>query len=149
MPNERTLVFLKPCALPRRIVGEVVSRLERKGLQIVAAKLLRMPRSQAERHYAEHAGKDFYEGLVDYMSSGPIFAMVLEGEGAVAAVRKLCGATRPEDALPGTIRGDLAMHTSRNVIHSSDSIASAEREIAIFFSPEEIVPWPDSSGCWI
>ena len=149
MAIERTFSMLKPGVLQRRIAGEIVSRIERKGLGIVAAKLMRIPRSLAETHYAEHRGKPFFEELVAYVSSGPVLAMVIEGDGAVSMLRKLCGATKAEEAIPGTIRGDYAMHTGLNVIHASDSVESAAREIALFFEPGEIVDWKDGNDGWI
>lgn len=149
MSIERTFTMLKPGVLSRRIAGEIISRLERKGFDIVGAKLMRVPRRLAEEHYAEHAGKPFFGELVDYITSGPVVAMVLEGDGAVAMLRSLCGSTRAEDAAPGTIRGDYAMHTGLNVIHASDSAASAEREIGLFFRPDEIVGWKDGNDPWI
>ncbi|MBU0927719.1 MAG: nucleoside-diphosphate kinase [Spirochaetes bacterium] len=149
MATERTFTMLKPGVLSRRISGEIISRLERKGFDIVAAKLMRAPRVLAEAHYAEHRGKPFYEGLVDYITSGPIVAMVLEGDAAISMLRRLCGSTKAEEAAPGTIRGDYAMHTGLNIIHASDSAESAEREIGLFFSPEEIVDWRDGNDSWI
>ena len=149
MAKERTFTMLKPGVLSRRIVGELISRLERKGFAIVGAKLMRISRPLAEKHYAEHADKPFFGELVDYISSGPVIAMVLEGDGAIARLRSLCGSTRAEDAAPGTIRGDYAMHTGLNVIHASDSPASAEREIGLFFRPDEIVGWKDGNDPWI
>jgi nucleoside-diphosphate kinase len=145
---EKTLVLLKPGCLQRRIVGDVLSRFERKGLRIIALKLLRMDRPRAEAHYAEHRGKDFYDELVEYMLSGPVIALILEGEEAISVVRRLAGPTALADALPGTIRGDFAARTRLNVVHASDSPASAERECAAFFSPGEICPWEDGNRAW-
>jgi nucleoside-diphosphate kinase len=149
MAVERTFTMLKPGVLARRIAGEIVSRIERKGFDIIAAKLVRIPRVLAETHYAEHRDKAFFGELVDYITSGPVLAMVLEGDDAITLLRKLCGSTRAEDAAPGTIRGDYAMHTGLNIIHASDSPASAEREIALFFKPEEIMDWQDGNDSWI
>lgn len=149
MAVERTFAMLKPGVFSRRIAGEVLSRIERKGFRIVAAKLMRIPRDLAERHYAEHRGKPFYDGLIEYMTSAPAFAMVLEGDCAIAMLRKLCGSTKAEEAAPGTIRGDYAMHTTLNIIHASDSQESAAREIALFFEPDEIVEWKDDNDGWI
>lgn len=146
---ERTLALLKPGVLSRRIAGEILTRIERKGFEIVGMKLLRVSREQAERHYAEHREKSFYGDLVEYMTSGPVIALVLEGDGAVAMLRALCGSTRAEAALPGTIRGDYAMHTGLNIIHASDSPGSAAREIDLFFTPEEIFGWRDGNDGWI
>ncbi len=149
MATERTFTMLKPGVLARRISGEIVSRIERKGFDIVAAKLVRITRKLAETHYAEHRDKPFFGELVAYITSGPVLAMVLEGDGAVSMLRKLCGSTKAEDAAPGTIRGDYAMHTGLNVIHASDSAESAEREIALFFRPDEIIDWTDGNDDWI
>ncbi|HSV55779.1 MAG TPA: nucleoside-diphosphate kinase [Magnetospirillaceae bacterium] len=149
MASERTFTMLKPGVLARRIAGRIVSRIEDKGLAIRAIKTLRMDRALAEAHYAEHRGKDFFERLVEYIMSGPVVAMVVEGEGAVSILRRLCGATKPEDAAPGTIRGDFALNTSFNVIHASDSMESAAREIGLFFRPDEIQNWEDGNRGWI
>jgi len=149
MALERTFTMLKPGVLSRRISGEIISRFERKGFDIVAAKLVRLPRPLAEAHYAEHRDKPFFGELVDYITSGPVVAMVLEGDGAVSMLRKLCGSTKAEEAAPGTIRGDYAMHTGLNIIHASDSAASAGREIGLFFRPEEIIDWKDGNDGWI
>jgi nucleoside-diphosphate kinase len=140
--------MLKPGVLQRRIAGEVLSRFERKGLKIVAVKLIRPGKALVETHYAEHRGKDFYEKLLDYTLSGPILALILEGEEAIFAVRRLTGPTDFHEASPGTIRGDFAARTRLNIVHASDSPASAEREIALFFNPEEICPWEDDNGQW-
>jgi len=149
MAIERTFAMLKPGVLQRRIVGDVVSRIEGKGLRIVAAKLMRIPRDLAERHYAEHRGKGFYDELIDYITSGPVLALVLEGDGAIAMLRRLCGSTKAEDAAPGTIRGDYALHTGQNVIHASDFPESAAREIGLFFEPADIAEWEDGNDGWI
>jgi nucleoside-diphosphate kinase len=143
---ERTLVFLKPGVLQRRIAGEVISRFERKGLKLVALKMLRMDRAAAETHYAEHKDRDFYDKLVEYTVSAPITAMVLEGENAIALVRALAGPTDVLKAPPGTIRGDYAAQTRLNIVHASDSSESAEREIPRFFSPTEIFAWDDGNA---
>jgi nucleoside-diphosphate kinase len=145
---EKTFVMLKPGVLQRRIVGEVIRRFEQKGLKIVALKLTRLDQTMAETHYREHKGKDFYEKLVEYTLSGPVVALILEGEDAVAAARRLAGPTRTGDAAPGTIRGDFACQTRLNIVHASDSPASAERETALFFKPGEIFPWEDGNAQW-
>jgi nucleoside-diphosphate kinase len=145
---ERTLVLLKPGCLQRRIVGEVLNRFERKGLKIIALKLLRMDRPMVEAHYAEHRGKDFYDKLAEYTLSGPVVALILEGEEAVSVVRRLTGPTSLGDALPGTIRGDYAARTRLNIVHASDSPAGAERECALFFKPGEICSWEDGNQAW-
>ena len=149
MERQFSYVMLKPGVLQRRLVGEVISRIERKGLCIQAMKLLQLPRPLAEEHYREHRAKPFFKDLVDYITSGPVLAMIVGGDEAVAAMRQLCGATAAAEAQPGTIRGDLALHTRMNVVHASDSVASAEREIGLFFRPEELVNWPDGDGRWI
>ncbi|MBN2874911.1 MAG: nucleoside-diphosphate kinase [Spirochaetales bacterium] len=149
MAIERTFTMLKPGVLSRRIMGEVLTRIERKGFDIIAAKLVRIPRAMAETHYGEHRGKPFFEELVAYITSGPVFAMVLEGDESISLLRTLCGSTRAQDAAPGTIRGDYAMHTGLNIIHASDSAESAQREIALFFKPEEIMDWQDGNDPWI
>lgn len=141
-------MMLKPGVLQRRIAGEVLSRFERKGLKIIALKIVRMDRAMAEAHYAEHKGKDFYEKLVDYTLSGPVVAMILEGEDAVTAVRRMVGPTDVQNSQPGTIRGDFAYRTRLNIVHASDSTAGAERETALFFKPGEIVEWEDRNGQW-
>jgi len=149
MALERTFAMLKPGVLSRRAAGEIISRIERKGFDIVGMKLMRIPRPLAEKHYAEHRDKPFFGELVDYITSGPVVALVLEGEEAVALLRRLCGSTKPIEASPGTIRGDYAMHTNLNIIHASDSPESAAREIGLFFRPDEILDWKDGNDAWI
>lgn len=138
---ERTLVLVKPSGVARGLIGEVISRLERRGLTIKVARMLMVTREMAERHYAEHKGKDFYDDLVNHITSAPIFAMVVEGPSAVSLVRRMMGATNPLEAAPGTVRGDFGLDVRRNVVHSADGQDAAEREIEIFF-PEggELVP---------
>lgn len=138
MPVERTLSILKPDAVARNIIGEVVSRFEKAGLRIVAARMTRLSAADAAGFYAEHEGKPFYEKLLDYMSSGPVVLQVLEGENAIAVNRRLMGATDPRKADPGTIRADFAESLDANAVHGSDSPSSAAREIAYFFSDAEI-----------
>jgi nucleoside-diphosphate kinase len=145
---EKTFVMLKPGVLQRRIAGEVITRFERKGLRIIALKLLHIDKTTAEAHYAEHKGNDFYEKLLEYTLSGPVIAMILEGEEAVSVVRRLAGPTSLGDSLPGTIRGDYAARTRLNIIHASDSPGSVEREIGLFFRPEEICAWEDGNQKW-
>lgn len=149
MAIERTFSLLKPGVVQRRLVGEILSRIERKGLRIVALKMRMIDRALAQTHYAEHREKPFFGELVDFIISGPVVAMVVEGDGAIATLRRLCGATKAEEALPGTIRGDYAVHTGLNVIHASDSAQSAEREIALFFDSAEIQEWKDGNDAWI
>ncbi|MHC4252389.1 MAG: nucleoside-diphosphate kinase [Planctomycetota bacterium] len=136
---ERTLVLLKPDAVGRGLVGEIISRFERKGLELAGLKLVVLDRAAAEEHYAEHKGKPFYDGLVDFVTSGPLVAAVMEGRGAVQVVRAMVGATSGQDALPGTIRGDFGVSDRYNLVHASDGPESAAREIARFFSPGELV----------
>jgi nucleoside-diphosphate kinase len=136
---ERTLVLIKPDALARGLAGEILGRLERRGLQIRAAKLVQLDRSLAERHYAEHSEKPFFGELVDFIASAPTLALVVEGESAISVVRATMGATNPAEAAPGTIRGDLALAMPDNLVHGSDSPESAEREIALWFPDSELV----------
>ena len=138
---ERTLVLVKPDGVQRGLVGEIILRIERRGLKIVALKLLWMDRAMARRHYAVHEGKPFFDGLVKFITSGPIIAAVFEGEGAVAAVRSIMGATDPLKAAPGTIRGDLALDMGQNLVHGSDSVENAEKEISLFFTDREILTY--------
>jgi nucleoside-diphosphate kinase len=136
---ERTLVLIKPDALARGLAGEILGRLERRGLRIRAAKLVQLDRGLAERHYAEHSQKPFFGELVDFITSAPTLALVVEGESAISVVRATIGATNPAEAAPGTIRGDLALAMPDNLVHGSDSPVSAEREIALWFSDSELV----------
>jgi len=146
---ERTLILVKPDAMQRGLAGEVLQRLERRGLRIVGLRLLQVDRPMAERHYAEHVGKPFFEGLVTYITSSPIIAAVLEGPNAVAAARQTMGSTRPTEAAPGTIRGDLGVEVGRNLVHGSDGPESAAREIAIFFEGEDLPSWPRAVDQWV
>jgi nucleoside-diphosphate kinase len=130
---ERTLVRIKPDAMQRALAGEILSRLERRGLKVVEAKLLTVDRGLAEEHYAEHAEKPFFGELVEFITSAPTLALVIEGEGAIAVVRTTMGATNPVDSAPGTIRGDLALSMPDNLVHGSDSPESAQRELALWF----------------
>jgi nucleoside-diphosphate kinase len=133
MAAERTLVLVKPDAMRRQLAGEIVGRLERRGLELRAARLLTVDRPLAEQHYAEHTEKPFFGELIGFITSGPTLALVVEGEGAIATVRTTMGATNPADAAPGTIRGDLSLSMPDNLVHGSDSPESAEREIALWF----------------
>ncbi len=145
----RTLVLVKPDAVQRGLIGEIISRLERRGLRFAAIKLMSVSEALAGAHYGEHQGKPFYEGLVSFITSSPIVAAVVEGEDAVQIVRAAMGATDPARADAGTIRGDLALSISQNVVHGSDSPESAEREVALFFSPDEIVDYTRDVDRWI
>jgi nucleoside-diphosphate kinase len=146
---ERTFFMLKPDAVQRGLAGDIIARLERKGYKPVAMKLMRIPRELAERHYGEHKGKGFFNGLIDYITSGPVLVMVWEGENIVADLRAMMGKTNPKDALPGTIRGDFAQQTGRNIVHGSDSVESAKREIDLFFNDYEQLSWKMSSEPWL
>lgn len=148
MSVEKTFTMLKPGALQRRIVGDVISRIERKGLKIVGMKLMSIPRQLAETHYEEHKEKPFFGDLVEYITSAPVVAMVVEGEQAISIVRLLCGATKVDQAMPGTIRGDYAAQTQMNIIHASDSSESSAREIGLFFSNDEILDYEDGNARW-
>ncbi len=134
---ERTLVLVKPDGVRRALVGEIVARLERKGLKLVALKMLRVTPELAQRHYAEHQGKPFYPALIQHITSGPIVAMAVEGRSAISVVRLLTGATNPQTAAPGTLRGDFGLGITPNLVHASDAPESAERELALYFTPEE------------
>ena len=138
---ERTLILLKPDALKRELVGEIISRIERKGLKIIAMKMLKMSKSLAREHYAHIADKPFYKYVEEYMTSTPIIAMVVEGKEAVSVVRRIVGVTNGREAEPGSIRGDFSVSISKNLIHASDSVETAEKEIARFFSEEELFEW--------
>ncbi len=146
---ERTYLMVKPDGVQRGLIGEIVARFERKGLKLAGAKLMQVSRERAERHYAEHKGKDFYEKLLQFITSGPVFAMVWEGDQAVAHCRALIGKTNSLEAAPGTIRSDFAVHTNFNLIHGADSLENAEREIAIFFSEDELVSYDRAIQAWI
>jgi len=146
---ERTLVLVKPDAMQRGLAAEVLGRLERRGLRIVGLKLTLVSRELAERHYAEHVGKPFYEGLVSYITACPIIAAVFEGHGAVEAVRTTMGKTSPREAAPGTIRGDLGIDIGRNLVHGSDSVESAAREVALFFTPSELHGYGRATDPWV
>ncbi len=146
---ERTLVLVKPDAVERGLIGEVISRLEHRGLRLVAAKFMQVSKQLAETHYAIHKGKPFYEGLISYITSAPVMAMVWEGPNAVAAVRQTMGATRPTEAAPGTLRHDFALEVGRNLTHASDEPANAEKEVALWFKPDELVNWRREVDRWI
>jgi nucleoside-diphosphate kinase len=147
--TEQTLIIVKPDGVQRGLVGEIVGRLERRGLKIVAMQMQRVSRETAERHYAEHQGKPFFAGLVDYITSAPVVVMVLEGPQAVAAARSTIGSTKPVEATPGTIRGDLGMMVGRNLIHGSDSPESGKREIGIFFGDSATFDYLRDIDRWI
>ena len=146
---ERTFVMLKPDAVQRNLIGELLARFDRCGLKLVAMKFMQISNELAAKHYAEHVGKPFYEKLVTYITSGPVVAMVYEGTNAVDFVRKLVGSTDPQQAVPGTIRADYGQEIGRNIIHASDSKASAEREISLFFNDSEFVSYTKIDAPWI
>lgn len=146
---EKTLVLVKPDGVQRGLIGEVISRLEKRGLRLVGAKFLQVSNELAETHYAIHKGKPFYERLIGYITSAPVMAMAWEGPSAVAAVRQTMGATRPTEAAPGTIRHDFALQVGRNLTHASDSPENGELEVALWFKPEELVAWERAADRWI
>jgi nucleoside-diphosphate kinase len=139
MTTQRTFVMIKPDGVKRRLVGEIISRFEKRGLNIIGLKMVQMDRSIAEKLYEEHKGKSFFEELINYVTSGPVVCMVVEGDEAVSVVRKMIGNTDPKEAPPGTIRGDYALSKAENVIHASDSEEKAKREMSIFFSEDELI----------
>ena len=146
---EQSLVLIKPDAMQRGLAGTIIDRLERRGLKLVAMKMLHLDKALAERHYAIHAGKPFFEGLVSYISSSPVIALVVEGERAVEVVRQTMGATDPAKAEAGSIRSDFGLDIGRNLVHGSDSIENAEKEISLFFSPDEILSYRRDIDNWI
>ena len=146
---ERTLVLVKPDAVQRGLTGEIIARLERRGLKLIGAKFVQVSQDFAETHYAVHKGKPFYDGLVRYIISSPLMALVWEGPGAVAVVRQTMGATNPAQAAPGTIRHDFGLTTGRNLTHASDSPENAAIEIALWFRPEELFEWDRSVDPWL
>ena len=146
---QRTLVLAKPDAVQRGLIGEIIGRFERKGLKVVGLRLLAVPRQMAEEHYAVHAGKHFYDGLVEFITSGPVAAIALEGPDAVAVVRRMVGKTMPNEAEPGTIRGDLGVSGLRNLIHASDAPETAESELALWFGVGALVDYAREIDAWI
>lgn len=149
MAVERTLVIIKPDGVQRGLVGEIIGRLEARGLKIVGLDLRTIESDVASRHYGEHKGKPFYDGLIEYITSGPSVLMVLEGPNAVSVVRATMGKTNPVEAAPGTIRGDLGLMTGRNLIHGSDGPESAQREVALFFGDRAVEGWARDTDRWI
>lgn len=147
MQSEHTFSFLKPESVMRGLIGEIVTRFERKGLVLVAGKLLQMSTEQAQRLYEVHNGKAFFQELVSHVTSGPVFVMVWDGPSAVAVGRNLVGATNPISAAPGTVRGDFALSITANAIHAADSLENAKREMSIFFSSDEIIKYAKSTEC--
>ena len=147
--TERTLVLVKPDGVQRLLVGRILARFEERGLKLVALKLMRVDRALAERHYAVHRDKPFFAGLLDFITSGPLVALAVEGPNAIANVRSMVGATRPHEATPGSIRGDLAVETAQNLVHASDSPETAEAEIALWFAPDELVAYEREIDRWV
>lgn len=147
--TERTLVLIKPDGVQRLLVGRIFARFEERGLKLVALKLVRVDRPFAERHYAVHRGKPFFEGLLDFITSGPLVALALDGPNAIAIVRSMVGATRPHEAAPGSIRGDLAVETAQNLVHASDAAETAAAELALWFSPDELIDYDRDVDRWV
>ena len=147
--RERTLVIVKPDAMQRGLIGEIIGRLERRGLKLEGLKLMQVDRALAERHYAEHEGKGFYESLLAYITASPVVVAVFAGTGAIGVVRSSVGKTNPAEAAPGTIRGDFALETGRNLIHASDSPESARREVGLFFAEGELFSYARDTDRWI
>ncbi len=147
--TERTLVLIKPDGVQRLLVGRILARFEERGLKLAALKLVRVDRPFAERHYAVHRGKPFFEGLLDFITSGPLVALALDGPNAIAAVRAMVGATRPHEAAPGSIRGDLAVETAQNLVHASDAAETAAAELALWFSPDELLDYDREVDRWV
>ena len=148
-PKERTFIMIKPDGVQRGLVGQIISRFETKGFKLVAMKLCSPGQAHMEQHYADLSSKGFFAGLVQYMCSGPVCAMVWEGDNAVLTGRKMLGATKPFESEPGTIRGDFCIHVGRNICHGSDAVESANSEIAHWFKPEELNAWESHSNAWI
>jgi nucleoside-diphosphate kinase len=146
---ERTLVLVKPDGVQRGLVGEILARFERKGLKVIGLRMLDVSRSMAERHYAVHAGKHFYAGLVDFITSGPVAAVALEGPDAIATARRMVGRTMPNEAEPGTIRGDLGISGLRNLVHASDAADTAAEELALWFGADALVDYGRAIDAWI
>jgi nucleoside-diphosphate kinase len=146
---ERTLVLVKPDAMQRGLAGEIIARLERRGLRIIAMRMLHMDEALARQHYAAHEGKAFFQGLLQYITSSPIIAAVFEGKNAVEIARQSMGATNPAEAAPGTIRGDLGIDTGRNLVHGSDSLEAAEKEIGLFFQEGEMFSYERNIDPWV
>jgi nucleoside-diphosphate kinase len=148
-PPERTFIAIKPDGVQRKLVGEVIQRFEAKGFTLVGLKLVHASRELAEKHYAVHKERPFFGGLVDFITSGPLVAMVWQGDGVIASARKMIGATKPLEAEPGTIRGDFGVDVGRNLIHGSDAPETAQTEIALWFKPEELVDWTPTLTPWL
>ncbi|MBO0352051.1 nucleoside-diphosphate kinase [Phormidium pseudopriestleyi FRX01] len=146
---ERTFIAIKPDGVQRKLIGEIIRRFEAKGFTLVGLKMMSVPRELAEKHYQVHQEKPFFPGLVKFITSGPLVAMVWEGDGVVSSARKIIGATNPLTAEPGTIRGDFGVSVGRNLIHGSDAIETAAHEISLWFTPEELVSWDSAMAPWL
>ncbi len=146
---EKTFLMVKPDGVQRNLIGSIIARFESKGFQLVGAKLMQIPAELAEEHYREHKERPFFGELVDFITSGPVFAMVWQGENVIATARKMMGSTNPKDAAPGTIRGDYGLTVSKNVIHGSDSLESAEREIGLFFKEGGLLEYSKLADEWV
>jgi nucleoside-diphosphate kinase len=146
---ERTLIIVKPDGVQRALVGQIISRFEQRGLRLAGLKLIQISRALAEEHYAEHKGKGFFEGTVQFMTSAPVVVMVLEGPNAIATARQTMGATKPNEAAPGTIRADFGLDISRNIVHGSDKAETAEREVNLYFKPEELLSYQRAGDAWL
>ena len=146
---EKTLVLIKPDGVQRGLIGEVISRLEKRGLRLAAAKFMLVSQELAETHYAIHKGKVFYNGLIQYITSAPVMAMVWEGPQAIAAVRQTMGSTKPTEASPGSVRHDYGLEVGRNLTHASDSVENGEKEVSLWFQPEDLVSWQRATDPWI
>ena len=146
---ERSLVLVKPDGVQRGLIGEVISRLERRGLRLVAARFMQVSQELAETHYTIHKGKPFYEGLISYIISAPVMAMVWEGPNAIAAIRQTMGSTRPTEAAPGSLRHDFALEVGRNLTHASDTVENGATEVALWFKPEELADWKREVDRWV
>lgn len=146
---EREFVMIKPDGVQRGLVGEVISRLEKAGLKIIAIKILKVSREQAERHYAIHKGKTFYDGLIEFITSSPVLAMVVKGKDAIKHTRRIVGATNPIDATPGSIRGDFALEIGRNIVHAADSTENAQKEYKIYFVEKELISYERIDEIWL
>jgi nucleoside-diphosphate kinase len=146
---ERTLVLIKPDGVQRGLIGEIISRLERRGLRLVSAKFMQVSQNLAETHYAIHQGKPFYDGLIAYITSAPVMAMVWEGPNAIVAVRQTMGSTKPTEAAPGSVRHDFGLEVGRNLTHASDSVENGKTEVSLWFSDQEMVTWDRTLDPWI
>jgi nucleoside-diphosphate kinase len=146
---EKTLVLVKPDGVQRGLIGEIIKRLENRGLRLIGAKFIQVSRDLAEEHYGIHKGKAFYDSLLDYITSAPVMAMAWDGPSAVAAIRQTMGATRPTEAAPGSVRHDFGLEIGRNLTHASDSVENGEKEVALWFSKDELVDWNQTISPWV